>query len=254
MFGLRPVLFEEGRVYVRVNRDLWLRYLPDIGGIAGMEYGGHWEQRETELLLTHTPKGGVFIDVGANFGWFSLVLAKERYASVHAFEPAPLAYAVLIDNIRKNRLGFKIRPHKMAVDKHKGHVLLTEKDFFGNTVVDPSSPEAVHRVNATTIDRYVAIQKFVRLDSIKCDVEGYELPVLLGATKTIERFHPVVLVELHKDLAKQHGWEVKDVFSFFTSRKYTYKRITEDGRVKSTEHDPAKELSEGHNFFFYHAD
>jgi FkbM family methyltransferase len=57
------------------------------------------------LVLSRLPEGGVFLDVGAYFGWYSLVVARERRNTrVLAFEPVPASWARLEENRRRNGL------------------------------------------------------------------------------------------------------------------------------------------------------
>ena len=71
---------------------------------------GVWEPYETHLVLNLLEPGGVFVDVGANLGYFSILAAAcvgER-GRVYAFEPDPDNFALLQANSETNGFGQRI--------------------------------------------------------------------------------------------------------------------------------------------------
>jgi hypothetical protein len=88
-----------------------------------------------------------------------------------------------------------------------------------------------------------------RLDAIKCDVEGAELGVLRGATRTIERFHPMLLLEIDERWAARYGTTGADVVGFLADRGYTYERIVGDALLPASG-SLAQDLRDGTNFLF----
>lgn len=249
----QPIYFEGDTVFIRTQNGLYFRYTPSLGGgILGAEFGKIWEQHELKLLSKYTPYGGEFFDVGANFGWFSISLASERKVHVHAFEPNQQAFRILKNNIEKNHLESNIVPNQLAVGDRSRKVLLADVDFFGNYVIDRKECNLKTReVLMISIDEYVRRNHIKRVDSIKCDIEGAELLVLRGAQKSLQKFRPTVLVEIHEDLTQKYGYRPQEIFSLFSSMNYRYYRITEKGPREPTGNIQS-ELRTAHNFIFYH--
>ena len=83
-----------------------------------------------------------------------------------------------------------------------------------------------------------------RIDFIKCDTEGSELFIYRGATKTIERFRPIILSEVDDSNLARYGQSVKDMENFFKSKDYSFAAFR-NGELASIEH-----LNESGNYFF----
>lgn len=67
---------------------------------------GSYESDETAFLKSVLRDGEVFLDIGANLGWYSLALGRHCPTSrIYAFEPIPSTVEMLEKNIRLNRLG-----------------------------------------------------------------------------------------------------------------------------------------------------
>jgi len=146
---------------------------------------------------------GVFIDVGAYVGFYT-VLAARRGWRVICFEPNPLSLILLKYNISLYRLESKVRiVSKAAGDKHS-YALLTiasnpsESSFTKYLRNEMKLLNVV--VEIETIDSIVnslGISSDVNL-LLKVDVEGFGLNVLKGAMKTIRKLKPFILFEVHR--------------------------------------------------------
>jgi FkbM family methyltransferase len=164
---------------------------------------GVWERVETAMVKAQLRAGMVTLDVGANIGYFTFLMARAVGASghVHAFEPTTYAYRRMLrnrslnpdlpDNSTLNQLGLLAQP-STRVEALEAR--------FSSTIPAHSEPELVH---FTTIDAYVERHALTRLDFVKIDVDGYDAQVVRGAQHALRRWKPVLLVELnHVCLAK----------------------------------------------------
>jgi FkbM family methyltransferase len=140
----------------------------------------------------------VFFDVGAQVGQYTL-LAAAAGAVVHSFEPDPATYRLLEHNVRTNRL----------TNVHLNSCALAE--VSGDAIFYPSTPENIGKgslrtqsnfsgaafpVACLTLDDYVQRHGIDHIDLIKMDVEGAELHVLRGASKTLSASRkPRLLIE-----------------------------------------------------------
>lgn len=250
---LKPLAFDEGRVFFKIHTGLEFLYVPAFdGGLLSIEFGKLWEQQELRLLLRYTPQNGVCFDIGASFGWFALNIASARHATVYAFEPNPDAYAALCANVTRNKLESKVMPRRMAVGDKNGRVNLLKVDYFGSFVSRSVTGAAdFEKVTMITVDSFRKKHAVGKVDSLKCDVEGMELPVLMGARETIGHYRPNILIELHEELANKFGYSTASVFTFFQKLGYAYYFVTDSGKLMNPLRDRQRELALGHNFFFY---
>lgn len=207
-----PIVIGEEAVRVEHGSDFVAR---------SVMYRGAWEPEETALLRSLTPRGGVFLDVGANIGYFTLLASRwvGVEGRVYAMEPVKETFGRLtrnlalngVTNVRAFQLGAARIPAtaEIALASDAGHAhLVTGSDARGR----------VETVALTTIDDLVASEGFERLDVIKVDVEGADFEVLRGAGETLSRFRPVVLMEV--ELLARFGASVDDVKRFFHGLGY----------------------------------
>lgn len=153
------------------------------------------------------PPDAIVFDVGAHAGQFSKMFAGFALRGrVYAIEPAGYALSILRAVVWIRRLrNVTIVP--LALGAEIGQVRLSTpikasgSHGFGLTHV--GEPEqrwrhvATELVGQTTIDRLAADLALDRLDFIKSDIEGSEVRMLLGASATIARFRPRILIELN---------------------------------------------------------
>jgi len=142
------------------------------------------------LLIDPT---GVALDVGANIGTTSAILSQHLpHGQVYAFEPGPNVFAALETNVAANGLD-NVKPVNLAVAAKPGTIKFFEDAAYGHIATDDRGCD----VAAVSIDDFVTSRAIKRIDFIKIDVEGFESGVLEGATKTIERFAPIVYMEFN---------------------------------------------------------
>lgn len=153
-----------------------------------------WEAQLSALLPRLCPPGAVFVDVGANFGYFTCLLAarlgRETGSRVIAIEPNPDLLRLLRVNVDINWSGAPVRIEPLAVADTFGEMVLTiPDDCSANGTLAPI--EAVgrtlrtHRVPVVRLDDLLRDEP--RVDLVKIDVEGFEPAVLRGAPETLAR-------------------------------------------------------------------
>ena len=150
------------------------------------------------LLEQYGNKGGNFIDVGANLGYYSCLFASlsKSNGTVLSIEPEPSNLSLLKENIRINAL-HNIRVFPVAVGNTEGEVTLNlykGSNRGRHSIVAKNSGRTV-KVPLKRIDD-VAKQVFPegqRIALIKIDVEGYEPFVLEGAKQTLTRTDAVAI-------------------------------------------------------------
>jgi FkbM family methyltransferase len=170
----------------------------------------HLRKGEPELrfLPQIVPKGRVSIDVGANKGVYSHLLARLSQ-SVEAFEPNPKSYRIL-----NRALPANVVAHQVALSDRAGTAeLIIPKSSHGysnqTASLNPrkrTETAGIVAVPQRTLDSY----GFANVGFIKIDVEGFEQAVFAGARETIMRERPVIQVELEE----QHtGKKIEDLLA-----------------------------------------
>lgn len=157
------------------------------------------ELQGMRAILKTLPEKSVVVDGGANIGFVAVPVAHEIKAKkgvVYAFEPQRMLFNALAGTIALNELD-NLLVFNMALGADKGTAHLPKIDYgakkdFG--MVQLSQSKEGEMVAVITVDSL----NLDRLDFFKLDVEGYEIPALQGAAKTIKKHQPWCWVEYWK--------------------------------------------------------
>jgi FkbM family methyltransferase len=158
-----------------------------------------WEPDITQwMTATYARQRIVFIDVGANLGWFSCVMAKicEPDSYIMAIEPGEANLPFLTENIAHNSIK-NIRVIERAMGARQGTALLNSgppgnPGMHSIVKMAHLSHDRAQQVNVSTLDAECQTIPG-NIDLIKIDVEGYELDVLRGGEATLKRTNTIVL-------------------------------------------------------------
>ena len=188
-----------------------------LGGFSGFsEYywsAGFIDPRERLFLKEHPWGDGVFLDVGANLGLFSLLLARHHPERViHAFEPNPSTYAALQANLARNGC-LHAHAHARAVAAQEGEIVFEANPVDRATthiVMENGSPSGgapVVRVPGVTLDAFAGREHLDAIALLKVDVEGYEELVFQGAERLLaSKRARVVYYEVCPELTRRAGF------------------------------------------------
>jgi FkbM family methyltransferase len=168
--------------------------------------------------------GSVFVDVGANVGYFTL-LASTLGARVVAYEPTPSVFGRLKENVALNGFEHAELVNAAVMDKSGTLSLHLSGDdpeansLFGN---DPLSVS----VAAVSLDEDLAERGIDHVDLLKIDAEGAEPFVLDGASRLLSSPKPpAILVEVNAFTLSCAGLTPDDVLSRLKSHGYTITEI-----------------------------
>ncbi|MGB1646582.1 MAG: FkbM family methyltransferase [Crocinitomicaceae bacterium] len=161
---------------------------------------GAYERAELNLLYSHLSEDSVFVDIGANFGLYSLVASQKitNSGKIICFEPFPKNYAALKKNISLNSKSYIISENIALGDKKDELSLYyqpTEKNL-GMVSANFIENSKTIEVDVMSFDEYVNENGIDKIDFIKIDVEGFENKVIIGMKKTLELFSPMILIEI----------------------------------------------------------
>lgn len=164
---------------------------------------GNYEPSTVDFLLSHIPNDGVFLDLGTNAGYFSILINESKAnSSVFAFEPSTKAIQFIKAHIEKNKIN-RLKLYECAVCETNKDIYFTESEYeSSNTYIENSTNPIIkdskrRKVEGISLDFFTAKEKLHKIDLIKIDVEGAEADVLIGAKNTILTYKPIILLSTH---------------------------------------------------------
>jgi len=149
----------------------------------GALFNPDYNLEELEFLRAHAPRGGVFVDVGANVGTYAMALARQvgSGGKVIAIEPHPVTHARLAFN--RAASGFtQVDLVAAAAGPGDGELLIeTDGDNLGASHIVSGEPSSrAIRVPSMRLQRILDDAGVTHVDALKIDVEGFEDRVLTG--------------------------------------------------------------------------
>ena len=219
------------------------------------------ENNVNEIInYMNTKKTNIIFDIGSNIGSFTKLLSKRiNYKEIHLFEASTEIYNYSkiylndIDNLYINNIALSNNNenkilYKCPKDIKEGKKIKDDKivlkvggcngnsNIGWNTMLqskDPGQPlDNFHDymdkeiVNCITLDKYVKENNITNIDLIKMDIEGYEGQGLEGAFETIQKFKPLLYIEV--------SWGIRH--PQWNQNKYIYKKLLNmDYEIKNCE-------------------
>lgn len=218
---------------LRIGRDSGI-YLS-----SGLFWGGldSFEPATSRTLRFFFPRAATFVDVGANYGFYSLLAAHwNPRLQVVAFEPVPQIFERLQHNIGLNQLQARVKAYGLALSDASGVARLyvpqsQSLDLEATATLAQGSWQ--QRKNSPAIEvEVLAFDDFerehpMRLDLVKIDVEDHEASVLRGMQNVICRDRPFLVCEI---LPRAHRNE--KTIEIIDSLDYTPYWITPMGYIR----------------------
>ena len=204
---------------------------------------GAYSGAQLMLLSSQLQPESVFIDLGANQGEFTIFAASlvGNNGRVYAFEPSPPMQQQLLRNVKLNDFS-QVYIEPMAVADKPGDLFLyspvgqyedgTTHDGLPSLYAQASTPlSSATKVSVTTLDAWLTQQDLTRVDLIKMDIEGAELPALKGGVGLIQRFRPALIIELNAATSSAAGYTMQDLLAWLHAQNYDIFCIEEDSRL-----------------------
>lgn len=238
------------------NMKLYIHETDFGGAPMHLSCFGSYEPDETEMvkrIIRQLPNNATIFDVGANIGWYSVMLKKcFEDINVYSFEPAPENFVRLQNNFRLNNLN-DAHLVNLGFYKKKGKL-----DFhFNPERTDASSIKnilgqnvEVIQVDMDTMDSWVTNNNLEGLDFIKCDVEGAELFVYQGGIESIKKYKPIIMSEMLRKWSAKFDYHPNDIIQLFKNIGYECYVIDGDNRLRRFDYVDEKTVET--NYFFIH--
>jgi FkbM family methyltransferase len=205
---------------------------------------GYYNLEIVPFMKGRLQEGMSVIDIGANIGEISLVAAKCVGKSGHvvAFEPVDAIADKLQSTVEQNNLR-QISVVRMGLsDTISDSVPIyascgqgsqrDEHGGLGSLYGAATGTAPLQNIAVTTLDDWLSNHCMDRIDLIKIDIEGAELPCLRGARQTLLAFNPMLIVEVQEPTATTAGYHSQDVLDFLAALGYGAHLIDRKGKVQ----------------------
>lgn len=201
---------ESGAMFRGNTQDLIQRFI---------YYFGIWEPNLTYWIKSRLQPGDVFVDVGANIGYYTLLASKLVGAEgkVIAIEASPAIFKRLDENIMRNRTD-NVELLNIAIDAKSG-----ERDLFSAPAGNIGATSLIQghgfrleaHVKTDTLAAVISPDAVARLRLIKIDVEGAEAAVVAGLKPILQGCpdNMEILIEISPHLLRRQGLVPKDVLN-----------------------------------------
>jgi FkbM family methyltransferase len=184
LLGQKNYLLLTSRIFFLAYKKGWLRKNPS--------YYTHY------LMQDLIKAGDVIIDIGANLGYYTRLFAEKtgETGKVYAVEPIPLYREVLEQNIRQFN-NILIFPYALGLEEDilKMGNSSSQKYRHGlmHVLSEGEDADEIHSVPVKNPEQL--FNSLTHIDYIKCDIEGYEVPVIPAMRSLLEKHRPIIQVE-----------------------------------------------------------
>jgi len=220
------------KIYLATNQTSYLTKILYWKGLEAFEY--------TTIFLKLIKKANVFLDIGSNIGYYSLLAtASNKKIKTYAFEPAFGPKHFLKENIRLNGFENTITLCDQALSNIEGVLDFYEvkndkypwitNNLSGEHNAGTKTKGRNYKkttVNTTTIDAFIAKNSISKIDLIKIDTEGTEVDILKKGLIMIQENEPIIICETLFNTTEN------ELESFFKNLNYSFFNVIDDKLVK----------------------
>jgi len=192
-------------------------------------YSGNYQPALTAALKEYVKPGAYCLDVGANLGFYTVMFAQWAGQTGHVvgFEANPTMVQRAQKNIDLNQ--FAHAEVVNAAVHNKAETIA----FFVSSSPGKSSINAIDNpvekivMQSITLDDFVIARRWPRLDLIKIDIEGNDCNAILGASRILAQFHPVMAFEYKATTPIEAA---NAVFALLSGLGYTLQMVRRNGQ------------------------
>ena len=214
----------------RISRKLycWARREVSLNSEAN---GEHWLLAQ---VINRTPVPyPIFLDIGSHYGDWSdraqeLIRDAGKFGRVHAFEPSADSYAYISGRFESNEL---VVTSRLGLSNKTGKydLFVLSKMAGVNSLFPVDGAVNVEQIDCMRLDDYLAQHQIVHIAMVKCDAEGNDLNIILGAIDLFKQGRVDVW-----QFEYNHRWHaanarLKDVFDFIADKPYWVGKLFANG-------------------------
>lgn len=199
----------------------------DIGFAPHLMFEGFWEYWLTEFIWRNLRPGEVALDVGANHGYYALLMADlvGAHGRVHAFEPNPRLFDLMSRTVALNGFWHTVRLHGAAVAEASGPPMTfaaTEREPKNGRLLMPGEDTAAEPDAVLTPVPVVPLDEAVEgpVHFVKIDVEGAEELAWRGMQRLIGRSPQIrIVMEFNPGRCRDAAATLADIAAHFALRE-----------------------------------
>lgn len=203
----------------------------------------NYEENVTKTLLKYLKPDLHFLDIGANIGYYSLLVASQcPAAKIYSFEPDSNNFRLFKTSIHYNGFDDRIQAHQLAVSDTTETILLFDVGTTTNSGAKITAPDKdsftpfihtdqpdLQTVQAVRLDDFLV---GTPIDLLKIDIEGHEPFAIRGMAELIRHNRPVILAELAPlSLSLIGRTTPADFLQFFLDLNYQISVISDDATL-----------------------
>ena len=213
---------------------------------------GSYEKDEREMFVKLVDDGFSIFDIGANVGWYSIYFAKKfPRSTVYAFEPVKKTFDNLNINIEfNNSKNVKVFNFGFSNENAKQVFYLDDEESVSASMRNLKGGKRISKVpgRLMRLDDFCKREK-LKVDFIKCDVEGAELLVFKGGTNTILRDKPIIFAEMLRKWSSKFSYHPNAIIKLLDEAGYECFFVS-FGKLRRLQRMTDK--TNATNFFFLH--
>jgi len=159
-----------------------------------------------DQLMTHVTGNGIVVQAGGNCGQYVRQFS-QRFDTVYTFEPDPINFLCLTLNCGNNVIKTQacVGNERKFINLDRGH---------DSGAIHVSGPGNIPTVIIDDLN-------LPACDLIQLDIEGYEFFALQGAQRTIEKYHPLLMIEWYEPWAQRYGTNKTMLDNFLNNAGYS---------------------------------
>jgi len=169
------------------------------------------EPLTTSLIIKKLTKGMHCIDIGSNIGYYAILESSKigNNGMVWSIEPSPQNFETLSKNIILNQRK-NIRCYNIAIGEKNDTIdfLISKKSNWSkikNETDHIGDGDKIIQVDIMTLDSFSEENEIKKVDLLRMDVEGYERNIIEGSVNFLEKFKPIIMIEVHKMIIGNNG-------------------------------------------------
>lgn len=207
--------------------------------LSRLIYDG-FEKEETDYVSSVLNEGDVFVDIGANVGLFSLIASRivGHKGSVVCFEPSPITFTRLVENVKLNDLkNIDLRNIGLSDISNELTFYVSENGYDAWNSFAPSQDDKLEssiRVPVSTLDFELKDIDKSKIKLVKIDVEGWEKFVLYGGKDFLVKYSPIVMVEFTEENTFNAGYPVHEIYDLMQVFGYVWYTIKKGELIEET--------------------
>jgi FkbM family methyltransferase len=217
-----------------------MRLSPHDEGHGCIAFTGFYELPLTRRVVNLAQKGGLFVDVGANYGYFSLLWGAQKKGNrVIAFEASPRNHDSIEANVSNSGFNEFIDIRRNAVGKESGIMNFSlgpsEQTGWGGIVLADNQKNSVE-VPVVCLDDILKDDVFV--DVLKIDIEGADTWALMGAERMLrDKKIGRIFYEENRPRMEELGIRVGETRNFLEDYGYSVSLLDGDSSLSVAEYE-----------------